>query len=176
MTTHTSGATDLPDALRPIHRFEVVDCIDSKHVPAVIPNPQGPWVRYEDHVAALAAGQAVAPADGWLQEGGLLYRLTDERRPCNRDEIRVTMAGGSRSTESCSRRASELLDRIRLTPPAMDGGDTAMLDWLDADANEHVFHIGKTWYTRPSYGQPYRKRPNLRDAIRAAWAAQKEGE
>ncbi|WP_348706420.1 hypothetical protein [Acidovorax soli] len=46
-----------PDALRPIQRFEVVDCIDSKHVPAVIPKPHGPWVRYEDHVAALVEAQ-----------------------------------------------------------------------------------------------------------------------
>lgn len=60
-TTPTSGAADLPEALRSIQRFEVVDCIDDKHVPAVIPNPHGPWVRYEDHIAALAAGQATAP-------------------------------------------------------------------------------------------------------------------
>ena len=57
-----------PEALRSIQRFEVVDCIDDKHVPAVIPKPHGPWVRYEDHIAALAAGQATAaqevvPAD-----------------------------------------------------------------------------------------------------------------
>lgn len=60
-TTPTSGAADLPEALRSIQRFEVVDCIDDKHVPAVIPKPHGPWVRYEDHIAALAAGQATAP-------------------------------------------------------------------------------------------------------------------
>ena len=59
-TTLTSGAADLPEALRSIQRFEVVDCIDDKHVPAVIHNPHGPWVRYEDHIAALAAGQATA--------------------------------------------------------------------------------------------------------------------
>lgn len=59
-TTPTSGAADLPEALRSIQRFEVVDCIDDKHVPAVIPKPHGPWVRYEDHIAALAAGQATA--------------------------------------------------------------------------------------------------------------------
>ena len=59
-TTPTSGAADLPEALRSIQRFEVVDCIDDKHVPAVIPEPHGPWVRYEDHIAALAAGQATA--------------------------------------------------------------------------------------------------------------------
>ena len=49
---------DLPEALRSIQRFEVVDCIDDKHVPAVIPNPHGPWVRYEDHIAALASAPA----------------------------------------------------------------------------------------------------------------------
>ena len=56
--TTTSGAADLPEALRSIQRFEVVDCIDDKHVPAVIPNPHGPWVRYEDHIAALASAPA----------------------------------------------------------------------------------------------------------------------
>jgi len=60
MTTNpTSGAADLPEALRSIQRFEVVDCIDDKHVPAVIPKPHGPWVRYEDHVTALKAAQPV---------------------------------------------------------------------------------------------------------------------
>lgn len=54
-----------PQALQTIQRFEVVDCIDSKHVPAVIPNAFGPWVRYEDHAAqveALSAAQAVPTA------------------------------------------------------------------------------------------------------------------
>lgn len=41
----------------PITRYEVVDCIDSKHVPAIIPNGAGPWVRYEDHIAALVEAQ-----------------------------------------------------------------------------------------------------------------------
>ena len=63
-TTPASGAADLPEALRSIQRFEVVDCIDDKHVPAVIPKPHGPWVRYEDHIAALAAGQATAAQQG----------------------------------------------------------------------------------------------------------------
>ena len=63
-TTPTSGAADLPEALRSIQRFEVVDCIDDNHVPAVIPKPHGPWVRYEDHIAALAAGQATAAQQG----------------------------------------------------------------------------------------------------------------
>ncbi|HQT19244.1 MAG TPA: hypothetical protein PLE48_14590 [Thiobacillus sp.] len=72
-TTPTSGAADLPEALRSIQRFEVVDCIDEKHVPAVIPKPHGPWVRYEDHIAALAAGQATAA------KGVAYAALPDER-------------------------------------------------------------------------------------------------
>lgn len=48
----------------------------------------------------------------WLQEGSLLYRLTDDPRPCNRDEIKVSMSNGSRSVESCTARAGELLGLI----------------------------------------------------------------
>lgn len=50
------------EALRPITRYEVVDCIDSKHVPAVIPNGAGSWVSYEDHLAALVEAQQPAPS------------------------------------------------------------------------------------------------------------------
>lgn len=57
--------------------------------------------------------KAAVPADSWLQEGSLLYRLTDGHRPENRDEINVTMADGSRTPEARARRAGELLDRIR---------------------------------------------------------------
>jgi hypothetical protein len=64
-----------------------------------------------------AVGQEPVASDGWLHENGLLYRLTDERHPCNRDEINVTMADGSRSIEARSRRALELLDRIRAAAP-----------------------------------------------------------
>ena len=55
--------------------------------------------------------------DGWIQEGPLLYRLTDERRPKNRDEIIVTMANSSRTEEARTRRAGELLDAIRAAAP-----------------------------------------------------------
>ena len=81
--------------------------------------------------ASLAAsegsneGSESVVADGWLHENGLLYRLTDERHPCNRDEINVTMADGSRSIESRSRRALELLDRIRATHPSPPEGIAA---------------------------------------------------
>lgn len=68
-------------------------------------------------IAAIDALPASVPSGeladtGWLQDRGLLYRLTDERRPTNRDEIRVTMADGSRSDEACGRRAGELLALI----------------------------------------------------------------
>ena len=77
-TTPTSGAADLPEELRSIQRFEVVDCIDDKHVPAVIPKPHGPWVRYADHVTALAAGQATAaPAQPAAQQGAAYAALPE---------------------------------------------------------------------------------------------------
>ena len=69
-TTPTSGAA--------IQRFEVVDCIDDKHVPAVIPKPHGPWVRYEDHIAALAAGQATAAQADSVQEDAALWHWLAE--------------------------------------------------------------------------------------------------
>src|SRR3990167_5823198 len=58
--------------------------------------------------------------------------------------------------------------------PAAQGDalDTMRLDWLDADDSRCVFHLGKSWYTRPSYGLPYRKRASLREAIDSARAAQ----
>lgn len=68
--------------------------------------------------------------DGWLQDGPLLYRLTDERRSRNRDEIIVTMANSSRTEEARTRRAGELLDAVRATAPQADQADA--LDALDA--------------------------------------------
>jgi len=70
------------------------------------------------------AGAVDVPTDGWLQDGGLLYRLTDDRNPKNRDEIYVTMADGSRSDASRTRRAGELLDRIRsIKAEPVEGGE-----------------------------------------------------
>lgn len=57
--------------------------------------------------------------DGWLQDGSLLYRLTDDAHPVNRDEINVAMADGSRSAEARARRAGELLDSIRAGQAAL---------------------------------------------------------
>ena len=59
--------------------------------------------------------------DGWIQDGHLLYRLTDGHRPRNRDEIIVTMANSSRTKEARTRRAGELLDAIRAAAAAEIG-------------------------------------------------------
>lgn len=58
--------------------------------------------------------------------------------------------------------------------PASQGDalDAERLDWLNEDDENHVSKVGKTWYTRPAYGRPYRKHKNLRAAIDAARAAQ----
>ena len=75
----------------------------------------------EEQLYAIGAG-GVEPLhkqaeDGWIQDGPLLYRLTDEHRPRNRDEINVTMANSSRTEEARTRRASELLHAIRAAAP-----------------------------------------------------------
>lgn len=53
--------------------------------------------------------QAQEDAGGWMRDGALLYRLTDECRPTNLDEIRVTMANGSRDIDQMSAQAGRLL-------------------------------------------------------------------
>lgn len=75
-------------------------------------------MRAGTHKPAEAMHQIADNADGWIQEGTLLYRLTDERKPKNRDEINVLMADGSRTEEARTRRAGELLDAIRLARSA----------------------------------------------------------
>lgn len=107
------------------------------------------WMETAETVAAIAVmRKALAepeqsepvPSDGWLQDGSLLYRLTDESKPQNRDEINVTMADGSRSEASRTRRAGELLDRIRETrrEPLSEIDITNL--W-NATTNEHGSHV-----------------------------------
>lgn len=116
--------------------------IDEEQLARLSERGAAAWAGVTDaDVQALREGDAPAsapsgePADtGWLQDRGLLYRLTDERRPANRDEIRVTMADGSRSDEACARRAGELLDRINATAPAAPApaavpAETRFSDW-----------------------------------------------
>jgi hypothetical protein len=85
----------------------------------------GTWDDLLQYRALLATPPAQpTPTDGWLQDGGLLYRLTDDGSPQNRDEINVTMADGSRSPEARARRAGELLDRIRAGSQAQPAAPT----------------------------------------------------
>ena len=57
--------------------------------------------------------QQAIQEDGWIQDGYLLYRLTNEPKPRNRDEISVTMVNGSRAEAARTKRASEILNAIR---------------------------------------------------------------
>ena len=57
--------------------------------------------------------QRAMQEDGWIQDGYLLYRLTNEPKPRNRDEISVTMVNGSRAEAARTKRASEILNAIR---------------------------------------------------------------
>ena len=82
----------------------------------------------EAQLSAIGAG-GVEPMrkqaeDGWIQDGHLLYRLTDGHRPRNRAEINVTMANSSRTKEARTRRASELLHAIRAAAPL--GGEEVL--------------------------------------------------
>ena len=66
-------------------------------------------------IASLESQLEAVGTGGWMRNGALLYRLTDERRPANFDEIRVTMANGSRDISQTSSRAERLL--VMLSAP-----------------------------------------------------------
>jgi hypothetical protein len=108
---------------------------------------RGAWQREDKAIAAIDAALSAPAAPvtnaGWLKSGALLYRLTDDRKPVNRDEIRVTMADGSRTDEACSRRAGELFDRLTAAPAAPVAIDAerdqlrAEVEALRADAERY---------------------------------------
>ncbi|WP_234265229.1 hypothetical protein [Hydrogenophaga sp. NFH-34] len=50
----------------------------------------------ESKIKGIECGTLTPKPDTWLRSGSLVYRLTDELRPQNCDEVNVTMAGGSR--------------------------------------------------------------------------------
>ena len=61
---------------------------------------------------------------GWRRAGALLYRLTGEHRPTNFDEIRVTMANGSRDIGQMSAQAERLLVMLTAPQPAAQAAPT----------------------------------------------------
>ena len=69
-------------------------------------------------IASLRAQLEAVGTGGWMRNGALLYRLTDERRPANFDEIRVTMANGSRDIGQLSAQAERLLVMLTAPQPA----------------------------------------------------------
>lgn len=81
------------------------------------------------------------------------------------DERKVTRTVFTRTKPPCS--ATPLY-----TAP-VEGGDTKRLDWMETGGDQ-LFNLGTTWYARAGYGQPHRKYKDLRSAIDAAMAAQKE--
>lgn len=68
-------------------------------------------------IASLESQLEAVGTGGWMRNGALLYRLTDERRPANFDEIRVTMANGSRDIGQTSSRAERLLVMLSAPQP-----------------------------------------------------------
>lgn len=75
MTTPTTGAAELPEALRPIQRYKIGYSTDDwgmrSSSPSGIPDTSGSWVRYADHAAQIEAlSAAQAPEGGPPGSGG----------------------------------------------------------------------------------------------------------
>ena len=90
--------------------------------------------------ARLQAAQAQEDAGGWMRNGALLYRLTDECRPTNFDEIRVTMANGSRDIGQMSVQAERLLVMLTAPQPAAQAQEDVPDMFWDADDTENFAH------------------------------------
>lgn len=88
----------------------------------VIDYPDGPVCVACEHDKTLPpqpAAQTQEDVGGWRRAGALLYRLSDKCRPRNFDEIRVTMANGSRDIDQTSSRAARLLVMLSAPQPAL---------------------------------------------------------
>ena len=121
-------STEQPEALRLVEWIESdMSCDGDAEIVAELRRQHARIEELEEQLSTIGAG-GVEPLrkqaeDGWIQDGHLLYRLTDGHRPRNRDEINVTMANSSRTEEARTRRASELLHAIRAAAaPAVPQG------------------------------------------------------
>ena len=131
------SGTQQPEALRLARKFEEVGFMGDhrfakdhwcRQAAAELRHQHARIAELEAQLSAIGACD-VEPLrkqaeDGWIQDGHLLYRLTDGHRPRNRDEINVTMANSSRTEEARTRRASELLHAIRAAAPL--GGEEVL--------------------------------------------------
>lgn len=75
--------------------------------------------------------QETPSKSGWLRAGSLLYRLTDEPRPQNCDEVNVTMADGSREDGPRAARARQLMGLLE-DSAKLKQALTWALEWIDA--------------------------------------------
>ena len=94
-------------------------------------------IRARGTDAAKPAAQVQKDAGGWMRDGGMLYRLTDERRPTNFDEIRVTMANGSRDTGQLSAQAERLLVMLVAPQPPAQAQPVATI-YVTEDGSREV--------------------------------------
>lgn len=74
--------------------------------------------RWNRRTPAPAIQPVAVPANGWLRDGSMVYRLTDQRIPSNRDEISVTMVDGSRDLDQRKEQAERIRQMLQDQPPA----------------------------------------------------------
>lgn len=94
------------------------------------------------------------------------YVYTVQEAPTVGDERKVTRTVFTRTKPPCS--------ATPLYTATVEGGDTKRLDWMETMGSDRVVNLGTTWYARVGYGQPHRRYKDLRTAVDAAMAAQKE--
>ena len=81
--------------------------------------------RFSSKLKTLLPTEPVA-RDGWLLDGNLIYKLSEDRNPCNTHEVRVTQWSGSREKRDCDAAANVLFcNSFNTTPtePAPDRED-----------------------------------------------------
>ena len=148
MNTPTSGAAALPEA--GCSKHHLIHCSQCRH-DNMVRDLRTENDRLTTQLAALAAGQAVAPAEPeWW------------RKRADEIELQVALTG-SRDAMRCYTDMRTLLQSAtRPAPPAMDGGDAE-------DA--------KRWRMLPAFFEEYQiDAMKLYRDIDAARAAKKEGE
>lgn len=142
MTTHhTSGASDLPAIQRYKIGYQTYEWGERSSTPSGIRDDDGQWVRYTDHVVALAAGQAVAPSEPTEITDFQVLAITTayeqgvgkgRQAHASGKEISNPYSTGYRCDlawkygyEEGKKQAQRITLAARPAPPAMDGGEDA---------------------------------------------------
>lgn len=116
----------------------------------------------------MSVSEELKAETDWLQAGSLLYRLTDEHRPRNCDEINVTMAHGSRDMEDRTKRASVLLAAITAEPPPTVPEGFAL---VPIEPPIDMVVAAERWLVNLQHMRASDKREAVTQALRAAIAA-----